>query len=291
MHVSNIIRSISNLIVLSLNIIFIIIVAICGYFLLDNQNVFSKSDSERFIEYSPLDKNNKKLSYEDLKKINSDVIGWIKIDGTNIDYPIVQSIENKKYLYTDALNNYSSSGSIFVDYKSKPAFDSFITIVYGHHMSNGQMFGELDKYKDKSYFMNHRTGRLYIRNNERIIEFFSFLDNIDGYDTNFYNPTINNDLNKKSYLNSILKNSSIKTNDRISVDDKLVLLSTCNRNITNGRMILVGRITEKIIRQNRIKGGGCREENYIYALWIIIALLCIILIILLIVLSKRNKRK
>lgn len=273
------------------NIFLIITLIISLYFIVDSQIEYIRSDSDRYLEYSPFENKKVDYSFENLKKINPEVIAWLKIEGTNIDYPVVQSINNKKYLSTDALNNYSSSGSIFIDYKNKPPFSKFITIIYGHHMSNGQMFGELGNYKDESFFKKHKTAELYYQNKKKAIEFLAFLDHVDGYDKTIYYPILETDKSKMNYLNKLLNNSCINGNTQISENDNIVLLSTCDRSYTNGRMILVGKIVPEKRNQNSINIGGDRVRNYINVIWIIIALLCILLIILLIQISKKNKRK
>lgn len=87
----------------------------------------------------------------DLSDINKDYRGWIDIDGTNIDYPVLQAKDNSYYLKKDINKNYLPSGSIFLDYRNN-RFEDSNTVIYGHYMRNNTMFGELKKFKDKKFF-------------------------------------------------------------------------------------------------------------------------------------------
>lgn len=101
------------------------------------------------------------IRFEELRKINPDIVGWIKIGGTGIDYPIVQTDNNDTYLDTDFEGNKSAAGAIFLDFGSEPDFSGRHNIIYGHHMKNGTMFKELVKYKDENFFKEHQDITVY----------------------------------------------------------------------------------------------------------------------------------
>jgi len=85
-----------------------------------------------------------KIDFEKLLEINEDVVGWIMIEGTNINYPILQSYDNNYYLRRDINRHISKSGSIYMDYRND-GFSDKNTVLYGHNMKNGTMFAELEK--------------------------------------------------------------------------------------------------------------------------------------------------
>ena len=79
------------------------------------------------------------------------VVG-LALDGTKVDYPLLQSQDNVKYLDRNAFGDYTVSGSIFLDYRFNPNFTDFNTIIYGHSMASGAMFGEIQKFADQDFF-------------------------------------------------------------------------------------------------------------------------------------------
>lgn len=87
-------------------------------------------------------------------------VGWITIDHTNIDYPVMQGKTNTEYLNKDPLGQMSVSGSIFLDSASASDFSDPYSVIYGHHMVQGKMFGALDSFQDFSYLKSHTTGLL-----------------------------------------------------------------------------------------------------------------------------------
>ena len=90
---------------------------------------------------------------ENISEINSDVIGWIKIDGTNIDYPVMQN--GDFYLHKNIYKNYSSHGTPYLaEYCNLKSSDNLI--IYGHHMNDNTMFSQLEKYKNYSFYQNHK---------------------------------------------------------------------------------------------------------------------------------------
>lgn len=101
------------------------------------------------------------IDFKKLKKINPDIIGWIYIEGTRIDYPIVQGKNNQEYLHKTVQGRKNASGSIFMDAKGKKDFNSDNNVIYGHHMRNGSMFADLMKLRENSFVKKHPYIFLY----------------------------------------------------------------------------------------------------------------------------------
>lgn len=95
------------------------------------------------------------VDFQKLREINEDVVGWIYIAGTDISYPILQGSTNDFYLFRDYEKNYLVAGSIFLDAANAGDFSDSHTIVYGHNMHNGAMFGTLDKFMEEEYKDEH----------------------------------------------------------------------------------------------------------------------------------------
>ena len=106
------------------------------------------------------------INFDALKKINPDVVSWITIPGTNIDYPLLQGKDNNQYLHKDMEGRDSAAGAIFLDHGDKADLSSLHNIIYGHHMKNGTMFKDIVKYKDQQYFDEHQDIILYTPDRE-----------------------------------------------------------------------------------------------------------------------------
>lgn len=101
------------------------------------------------------------IDFEALAEVNPDVIGWIRIPDTNVDYPIVQTGDNDKYLHTSFEGEESVAGAVYLDFESDSDMMGFNNILYGHNMKNGSMFKDIVKYKDQSYFDEHKYFEIY----------------------------------------------------------------------------------------------------------------------------------
>lgn len=111
------------------------------------------------------------IDWEKLEKINPDIIGWLKIDDTNINYPILQDTNNLKYLKHTYDGRYNTNGAIFT-LNQKP-FKEKITTIYGHNTRTGIMFSELDKYMKSDFFKKHSSFEIYTRNQKYKARIFS----------------------------------------------------------------------------------------------------------------------
>ena len=91
------------------------------------------------------------------------MVAWLRIDGTHIDYPVMQGSDNKWFLTHDYLGRVTVPGSVFLDYRNSSDFGDGLSIIYGHRMNSGLMFSDVAKYSDADYFEAHRTGWLFMR--------------------------------------------------------------------------------------------------------------------------------
>ncbi|MBR1862531.1 MAG: class B sortase [Ruminococcus sp.] len=138
--------------------VLVVILLIVCYCMYDNYYVYSHTLNESLLKYKP---NTPGYVAED-SPITEDMVAWLTVDGTNIDYPVMQGSDNIKYLNTDPYGNYSLSGSIFLDSRCSPDLSDSYLLVYGHHMEYGKMFGALDEFLDRDYLSSHRTGTLMV---------------------------------------------------------------------------------------------------------------------------------
>lgn len=235
--------------ILSLFAVILILIMLLygGYSLWDsymlNQGAFLKSD---LLQYKPeltdttVEGDN--YSLEELILLNEDTRGWLTINDTHIDYPLVQGETDMDYINTDVMGEFSLSGSIFLSCLNSPDFSDPYTLIYGHHMDNGGMFGDVMEFLDADYFEKHRTGTLFLPHKTYGIELFAVIE-ADGYDRLIYSPGPEYD---NQPLLDYLKESSTQYRDiGVAKADKLIGMSTCVDAVTNGRAILFGRLIEK----------------------------------------------
>mgnify|MGYP000543082859 CR=1 FL=1 len=168
-------------------IVFFCCIAYSGYALWDNWSILKEPDQVRedLIRYKPANEEELSYSFQELKAMNPDVCGWLTLDHTKIDYPVVQGTDNFEYLEKDVLGNPSVAGSIFLDAKSDRNFHDFYTVIMGHHMQGRKMFGDIDLYTDASFFEKNTTGTLYVEGRILKLETVAILK-ADAYDKYVY---------------------------------------------------------------------------------------------------------
>jgi sortase B len=226
-------------------IIVLLLLAAGGYSLWDSAQVYNAADAARYEKYKP-SADDGGLSFEELRATNPDVFAWLTVYGTHIDYPVAQGPDNMKYVNTDATGKYSLTGAIFLDKNSSRDFSDFSSILYGHHMEKEVLFGEIGRFADKDYFDDRGYGSLYFGERYHGLEFFAFLK-ADAYDNSVFRTGIEGREEQEAYLGKLLAMAEHTRDIGVTADDRIVLLSTCASGFeTNGRDILVGRITDEM---------------------------------------------
>ncbi|MBQ0038243.1 MAG: class B sortase [Clostridiales bacterium] len=121
----------------------------------------SDSDDDPAIELAEEDEIDwPVVDFNALREINPDIVGWIYIEDTNINYPIAQGPDNSYYLSRMYNKQWDGCGCIFMDYLNSPDFSDSNSVIYGHHMKNGSMFHDLDGYKGQEFYETHKTAYL-----------------------------------------------------------------------------------------------------------------------------------
>lgn len=167
--------------------------------------------------------------------INEEYVGWLSIQGTNINYPVVRGGDNKKYLNTDFFNQKSDAGALFMDYRNIAQFNDNHTVIYGHYMKDGSMFHNLHLYKDESFNEAHDVIQLQGLYETRSYTIFSvYIESANDYELNL-NALSGND---EVYLVEILSRSMYDFEITPSSNSKILTLVTCSYEIDNGRMIV-----------------------------------------------------
>ena len=219
------------------------VVALGGYVMWDSSQVYAQASEANYTSYKPSGTSD--LSFQDLQKINPEVVAWLDVYGTHIDYPVTQGTDNMKYVNTDATGAYSLSGAIFLDSGNASDFTDISNIVYGHHMDANTMFGELTNFSDAAYFQSHQYGSLFAGGQTLGIQFFAFV-HADAFDESIYNTKVSSDTEAQYVANLTSLAAQVRSDVQINPGDRLILLSTCAASTTNGRDILVGLITSTV---------------------------------------------
>lgn len=183
------------------------------------------------------------VDFEELEKINPDVVGWICIEGTNINYPIVQAEDNDYYLDHLFDGRKNRAGCIFLDARCDPYFFDRHSIIYGHHLKDGTMFTRLMRYKKQSFYDEHSTILLMTPDAYYKIRVFS------GYVANNRSSAWDLDLDDEAHaawLQELQEKSCFQTNYVPSPDASIITLSTCTYEFDNAKFLLHGYIEETI---------------------------------------------
>lgn len=197
------------------------------YHELFNQVIINNSISN--IEDENIKSEEISVNFEQLLNINKDVVGWIMVDGTNINYPILKGIDNNYYLKRDINKNISKSGSIFLDYRN----DGFLnknTIVYGHNMKNGTMFSQLKRIYNNE-LENDIKIKIYTPDNKKVYNVFSVYT---------VKPE---DFKTDANINELQKKSKIDFGVTLEENNKILTLFTCTDSMLE--RIIVHAVLEK----------------------------------------------
>ncbi len=197
----------------------------------------------------PMNDSIPQVDFEPLKSENEQVIAWIRIDDTDVNYPVVQGEDNEYYLTHLYNKKYNISGSIFGDYRNNLDFSSNNMVLYGHNMKNGSMFGTLKKYKDKEYFDNHKYVWLITPKatyQYEIYAAYEFDAMHDQYEFNFDSET-----KFQEYLDNIKQKSIIESELEVTAKDHTLTMSTCIDGTSSSRLVLVAKRMVSYIAQNK----------------------------------------
>ena len=274
------VRSLNHLVdgVFVLLMLFLLLCSI--YIKMDSDSVYQAADPRQWVQYKP-EFPEEVETFEDLQKKNSDVVGWLTVYGSTIDYPVLYSDQdNNYYLNHNALKEPESSGSIFLDYRNHPDFTDFNNILHGHHMARHKMFGDLDRFADEKYFREHEFGNVFFDGKDHSFQIIATILT-DGYDGNIYKTGIKTEAEKVKFINYVylkaklirgvdLTNKTAAERERtlltqgvtspLTPGDTLLTFSTCNLNETNGRYIVVAKLLDHLV-ENPFPETEMRKGN------------------------------
>lgn len=179
-------------------------------------------------------------AFAQLRKINPDVCGWITMDGTGIDFPILQGPNNLSYISRDVFGNFSLAGSIFLDSRDDPAFSQSYALLYGHHMADGKMFGDLDRYKEEAFFSENRGGQLILPDRVYRLEVAACLV-VGASERTIFDPEYVR--GNRNALEPFVRETALLLREELLEDEgQMLALSTCASEFTNARTVVLARM-------------------------------------------------
>ncbi len=178
-----------------------------------------------------------------LKSINPDIYGWIKIEGTQIDYPVVQGVDNDYYLNRTFEGEYMNSGTLFVDFNnSKKLDENRNTVIYGHNMSDGSMFHTLYNFKDSNFFKN---GVVELVTQDGIYKYEIFSAHVVHETDPYFVTSFENDEAFLSFAETMQSQSVYTKNLKFTSEDRILTLSTCTNIRDDERFAVHARLIEE----------------------------------------------
>lgn len=175
-----------------------------------------------------------------LREVNPDVVGWIRIPDTRIDYPLMQGTDNAYYLKHTWDEKKNSVGSIFLEYLCSPDLTDYNTIIYGHNMNNGSMFAGLRRYTTNTYWEAHPY--VYLLTDLGVYRYDIFSAYKADVDSVTYDLQFPEEGHKEAFLKNALEKSRIETRIQPDLTDRILTLSTCSGAGYNTRWVVHGRL-------------------------------------------------
>ena len=192
----------------------------------------------------------KVLKVKELRKENQDIVGWLEIENTNINYPVLQGKDNEYYMSHNYKKQKSKNGAIFLDKDYDWNIKSNNLLIYGHNLNNGTMFQELLKYEKESFYKEHQIINFITEKEEANYEIISVIKTRVYYKNEknvfryyfFINPKSEKEYNE--FITNAKKESLYETNKTANYGDELITLSTCSYHVKDGRFAVIGKKIE-----------------------------------------------
>lgn len=211
-------------------IFFVVILCVSAYMSYDTYYVLYQASASAQKRFKP-----PVITAESLGELSEDAVAWIEVDDTSIDYPIMQGSDNTEYLNKNPYGEYSLSGSIFLDSFNSPDFTDPFSVVYGHHMAGGLMFGALDGFVEEAWFESHRTGTLHVGDRKFKFETIGFVI-ADAKDDEIFDSQFADD--RWEFIEARVQHYHPE-----SITEHVVALTTCRTaDATDRTILLIGLI-------------------------------------------------
>ena len=187
------------------------------------------------------------LKVQKLQEENSDIVGWLEIEGTNINYPVLQGTDNEYYMTHNYKKQKSQNGSIFLTKDYDWSIPSSNLLIYGHNLNNGTMFQELLKYAKEEFYKEHPIIRFTTNKEDAEYEIISAFKSRVYYKTEknvfryYFFVNAKSEAEYNEFVQNVKKVSLYDINKTAKFGDQLITLSTCSYHVEDGRFAVVGR--------------------------------------------------
>lgn len=205
----------------------------------------TEAPTERFPYSTSILSENDYVDFYELTSINPDIYAWIYIPNTNVDYPVAQSgsdTDDSFYLTHNVYKNYQFSGTIYTEKQNARDFTDPVTVMYGHNMLNGSMFASLHNFNDKEFFDSNNTMFVFTKDKVYTYLIYSAYQYDDRHILNSFDMEESNSF--RDYLDSTLLvrpyYCNIRENIELSIEDRILTLSTCMDGGGNVRYLVQG---------------------------------------------------
>lgn len=180
------------------------------------------------------------MQFASLQTENPHIIAWLTVEGTVIDYPVVQCEDNDYYLEHDVRRQKNKNGALFLDYRVSGDVSDFYNVIYGHHMRSGRMFQALERFKEKDIFDARRTGWLYTPAGTYKLEFFAVA--LTDHSSDYYAYLFLSPAEKQAHLEMIRRTAMHYRDIGVTEQDRILALSTCSFEYRNARTVVLARL-------------------------------------------------
>ena len=178
------------------------------------------------------------VDFDTLWEVNPNVVAWIYIEGTNINYPVVLGTDNQYYVTHMINGKYNRAGSIFMDYRNQADFLDKHTILYGHNMKNDTMFADITNYRDQAYYEAHPIGVIVTPDGNFYFEVISaYVSKVSG---DAWKMNFDSDTEALEWAKAGMEKSDFVSTYTPTQKDVYLTLSTCSYEFNNARFILTG---------------------------------------------------
>ena len=178
------------------------------------------------------------VDFDQLLEVNNNVVGWIYIEGTNINYPIVLGADNDYYISHMINGKKNKAGSIFMDYRNHGDFLDDNTILYGHNMKNDTMFADITNFRNQEYYDAHPIGLIMTPDGNFYFEIIAA--HVANVNSSAWQLAFDSADAKLDWAQKAMGKSGFVSRYTPTATDKLITLSTCSYEYNNARFVLVG---------------------------------------------------
>ncbi len=246
MNASRIFLKTANSLLSAVIVLFLVVAgAYSAYALWDNMQVYASVDDiqSQLLKYKPTPGEDNGPTFEELRAINPDVCAWITLDGTKIDYPVLQGEDNLTYINKDVYGNFALAGSIFLDSNCDRSFQEKYSLLYGHHMAEHKMFGDLDLYEKQKFFDKNRTGTLVLPDRSYKLEIFACIKTSANEDNIFipqkWQKSTDGLLKFTEKSAKYIHQDTMKKIGTSKDFSQILAMSTCSSDYTDARTVIL----------------------------------------------------